>query len=75
MGSTGRPETSEVTNCHSTSSNNPEERGYHPLRGGSLKLRKVVLCFNLHEEYRRAEHSFSETELEHCGHDMEMNDC
>jgi len=46
MVSTGRAETSEVRKYHPTSSNNPEERGYHPHRGGGLKLRKAILCFN-----------------------------
>jgi len=75
MGPIGRPETSEVRNCHSTLSNNPEERGSHPVRSGSLKSRKVILCFNLHAKHRSAEHSFLETELELCGHDVYTNDC
>jgi len=70
MGPIDRPETSEVRNYHSTLSSNPEERGSHPLRGGSLKSRQVILCFNLQEKYRSAEHSFSETGLEPCGHDV-----
>jgi len=70
MGLIGRPETSEVRNYHSTLSNNPEERASHPLRGGSLKSRQVILCFNPQEKYRSAEHSFSETGLEPCGHDV-----
>ena len=40
-GPTGRPETSEVRNYHSTFNNNPEERGFHTLRGGSLKSSQV----------------------------------
>jgi len=55
--------------------NNPEERGSHPLRGRSLKSRRVILCFNLHAKYRSAEYSFWGTGLELYGHDVETNDC
>jgi hypothetical protein len=51
MGPTGRTEKSEVRNYHSTLSSDPEERGSHPVRGGSLKS-QVILCFNLHAKYR-----------------------
>ena len=37
------PETS-VRNYHYSLRNNPEERSYHPLHGGGLKLRTVATC-------------------------------
>jgi hypothetical protein len=36
MGMMGCPETS-VMNYHHTLRNSPEERSYHPIRGGSVK--------------------------------------
>ena len=41
MGPKGCPETS-VTNYHFTLRSNPEERGSHLLRGGSLKSHKML---------------------------------
>jgi hypothetical protein len=52
MGLIGCPETS-VRNYHYTLRNSPEERSYHLLRGGSLKLRNDIffLIFFVQRKY------------------------